>query len=79
LRIISEGLSVVEALLKKIVIDTLGVLGENLTILFRSVQRGIVSMTIQKGIRSNTIPRGIASLTPRKNIISKTPKREVKS
>jgi len=58
-KVVNEGLSLIEGLVKKLGLDTLGVLGENLTIVVRSVARGIKSMTSQRGIISKTPKREV--------------------
>jgi len=58
-KIINEGMSLIESIAKKLGLDTLGVLGENLTLVFRSVSRGIRSMSNKRGIASKTPKREV--------------------
>lgn len=58
-KVVNEGLNIIEGIIKKLGLDTLGVLGENLTLIFNSVRRGIKSMTTQRGIVSKTPKREV--------------------
>lgn len=58
-KIVNEGLNIVENIMKKLGLDTLGILGENLTLIFTSVRRGIKSITTKRGIVSKTPKREV--------------------